>query len=614
MDLKIKGERGERSGIIIARFMRLCAKIRGMEIKERLAELQAKMTEAQVDFYFINTSDYHMSEYISEHFKTLRYFSGFSGSLGQLVVSKHDAHLFVDGRYHTQAQKEIEGTDIILERLGVKGVLSAEDYLIKYAKGKVVGLDGRVVSAALVKKLLAHKIKVESIDLYSDLFFYLSPLNSDMLYELAKKYTGLTRLEKLCIIKEVLHQKTMITQNLESVAYILNLRGNDIAYTPVFLANIVFNRDNVYLFINKSRLSDQILEGLYEDGVIVRPYEAFYDFIRSLRKEVVLLDENKCSYETYRLLDRSNEIHHMLGLIEEMKMVKNPIEIKNNKLAHIYDGVAMLRFMKWLKESDKEGLTEYDVKLKVNRARLEYKAFDLSFNTIVGYNANAAMMHYSPTKEVNAPLHNAGIILIDSGGQYFEGTTDITRTFALGEVDNEIKMYFTLVLASMFNLASVKFLKGLSGDKLDILARQYLWERGIDYRCGTGHGVGQVLAVHEMPPNIRYRLCGNKSEEVALKPGNIFSDEPGVYFEGKFGIRCENLLLCKKEMESEYGEFLGFEHLTMLPFDLDLIDLKYLDEKTRERLNSYHQDVYKNLAPYLNEEEKAFLKKATRSI
>ena len=585
-----------------------------MEIKERLKQLQAKMAKEGIDYYFINTSDYHMSEYISEHFKTLRYFSGFSGSLGQLVISLDDAHLFVDGRYHAQAANEIKGSGIVLERLGIKGVLSADEYLIKYAKGKSIGLDGRVISTAFVRKLLKAGLKVTSIDLYSDLYLDRPPLNNDMLYELSLKYTGLSRREKLCIIKEVLKKKTMITQNLESVAYALNLRGNDIAYTPVFLANLVFYRDDVYLFINKSRLSDVILEGLYEDGVIIKDYDAFYDFIKTIKKEVVLLDEEKCSYETYRLLDRSNEIHHMMGLLEEMKMVKNPIEIKNSKLAHIYDGVAMVRFMKWLKESDKEGLNEYDVKIKVDRSRLEYKAFDLSFNTIVGYNENAAMMHYSPNEKVHAPLHNSGILLIDSGGQYFEGTTDITRTFALGEVSDEVKMYFTLVLASMFNLASVKFLKGLSGDKLDILARQYLWERGIDYRCGTGHGVGQVLAVHEMPPNIRYRLCGNPSVEVPLKAGNIFSDEPGVYFEGKFGIRCENLLLCKKKMETEYGEFLGFEHLTKVPFDLDLIDLKYLDEKTKGLLNAYHKDVYESLAPYLNDEELSFLSKVTRSI
>ena len=585
-----------------------------MEIKERLKQLQAKMAKEGIDYYFINTSDYHMSEYISEHFKTLRYFSGFSGSLGQLVIGLDDAHLFVDGRYHAQAANEIKGSGIVLERLGIKGVLSADEYLIKYAKGKSIGLDGRVISTAFVKKLLKAGLKVTSIDLYSDLYLDRPPLNNDMLYELSLKYTGLSRREKLCIIKEVLKKKTMITQNLESVAYALNLRGNDIAYTPVFLANLVFYRDDVYLFINKSRLSDVILEGLYEDGVIIKDYDAFYDFIKTIKKEVVLLDEEKCSYETYRLLDRSNEIHHMMGLLEEMKMVKNPIEIKNSKLAHIYDGVAMVRFMKWLKESDKEGLNEYDVKIKVDRCRLEYKAFDLSFNTIVGYNENAAMMHYSPNEKVHAPLHNSGILLIDSGGQYFEGTTDITRTFALGEVDDKVKMYFTLVLASMFNLASVKFLKGLSGDKLDILARQYLWERGIDYRCGTGHGVGHVLAVHEMPPNIRYRLCGNPSVEVPLKAGNIFSDEPGVYFEKEFGIRCENLLLCKKEMETEYGEFLGFEHLTKVPFDLDLIDLKYLDEKTKGLLNTYHKDVYESLAPYLNDEELSFLSKATRSI
>lgn len=582
-------------------------------IQNRLDSLRNKMKEAGIDVYFINTNDYHMSEYISEHFKTLRYFSGFSGSLGQLIVTLDDAHLFIDGRYHSQADQE-SGAYVKVEKLGKEGVLSADDFLINNYKDKKIGFDGKCVSTSFVKKLKKHHLDITSIDLYSDIYLNRPNLSKDMLYELDVKYTGLSRFQKLDIVKRGLDGKCHIIANLESIAYLLNLRGNDVSYTPVFLSYLIFYQNDIYLFVDQERLSDIILEALYKDGIIIKPYLEYYEFIKTIKNNIVLIDENKINYEAYFNLDASNRIYHMRSVVEDMKTVKNKVEIENAKLAHIYDGVAMLRFIKWLKETNKEGLNEYDVKVKANRFRLEYKAFDLSFNTIVGYNENAAMMHYSPTKENNSALHNEGILLIDSGGQYFEGTTDITRTLALGKVSDEIKMYFTLVLKSMFNLQRVKFIEGLSGDKLDILARKDLWELGIDYRCGTGHGVGHVLSVHEMPPNIRYQRSSNGGADVAFKPGNIFSDEPGVYFEGKFGIRCENLLLCKKDIHNEYGQFLSFEPITMVPFDLDLIDKKYLDESTIKALNEYHQTVYDKLSPYLNDEERVYLKQITRSI
>ena len=572
------------------------------------------MADNHVDVYYIGTNDYHMSEYISEHFKTLRYFSNFSGSLGSLIVDSENAYLFIDGRYHTQADQETEDTGITVMKLGKKGVLTASEFLIQNYKDKVVAFDGRVVSAAFVKNLIKHGLNVRSIDLYSDIYEDRPALSNDMLYELDKKYTGLTRRQKLDIVKRGLDNKTHIISNLESIAYLLNLRGNDITYTPVFLSHMIFYQNDVYLFISLDRIPEVILSELYDDGVIIRPYESFYNFISSINSSVVLIDENKISYEAYHNINKSNRIYHMRSVVEDMKTIKNKTEIENSKMAHIYDGVAMLRFIKWLKSTDMEGLNEYDVKVKANRFRLEYKAFDLSFNTIVGYNENAAMMHYSPTKEKNSPLHNSGILLIDSGGQYFEGTTDITRTLALGEVSDEIKMYYSLVLQSMFNLARVKFIEGLSGDKLDILARKDLWELGIDYRCGTGHGVGQVLSVHEMPPNIRYQKGSNNGADTPLRPGNIFSDEPGVYFEGRFGIRLENLLLCKYDELNEYGQFLSFEPVTMVPFDLDLIDKRYLDNKTVEILNSYHATVYEKVSPYLNDEEREYLKYITRAI
>ena len=579
---------------------------------ERLVKLRRKMYEAGVDVYFINTSDCHISEYVADYFRTVHYFSYFSGSLGQLVVTFEKAYLFVDGRYHTQAEKETLDHDIEVMKLGKEGVLSADDFMIQNYKDLTIGLDGKCVSTAFVKKLVKAGLKIKSVNIYDDIYEGRTPLSKDMLYELDVKYTGLKRNAKLAIIKKCLGSKCHVVNNLESIAYILNLRGNDIPYTPVFYAYLLFYDKEVYLFIDKERLSDLIIEGLNKDGVIIKDYEEYYEFLKTIKKRFILLDENKVNYESYYLLKKNNQLHHMVSIIEEMKTIKNPVEVKNIKLAHIYDGVAMTRFMMWLKNSDKEGLNEYDVKVKVNRFRLEYKAFDLSFNTIVGYDANAAMMHYSPTQDNNTALHNHGILLIDSGGQYFEGTTDITRTFALGEVSAEVKMYFTLVLKSMFNLASVRFLKGMDGSQLDILARKDLWERGIDYRCGTGHGVGHVLAVHEMPPNVR--PSHSESTNTPFKVGNVFSDEPGVYFEGKFGIRCENLLLCKKAFKNEYGQFLEFEHLTMVPFDLDLVDPQYLDEKTITLLNEYHAAVYQNLSPYLNEEEKAFLAHATRRI
>lgn len=583
-------------------------------IRDRLSKLRSKMYEKGIDVYFINTCDYHMSEYIPEYFKTLRYFSGFSGSLGQLVVTYDEAYLFVDGRYHTQADQEVGQYGIQVMKLGKKGVLSADDFLINNCQDKVIGFDGKCVSYAFSKKLIKNGLKIKSLDIYSDIIEDRATLSKSMLFELGTSYTGYTRKMKLDVIKRSLNGKTHIIQNLESIAYLLNLRGNDIAYTPVFMAYMIFNKSDAYLFIDAKRLSNEVLANLLEDGVIIRPYFEYYNFIKILRNEVILLDENKVNYDAYTSIDASNKIYNMRSIVEEMKTVKNPVEVKNAKLAHIYDGVAMLRFIKWLKETDMEGKTEYDAKVKINDIRKSYKAFDLSFNTIVGYMANAAMMHYSPTREVNSPLHNEGILLIDSGGQYYEGTTDITRTVALGPVSDEIKMYYTLVLKSMMNLQRVKFIEGLSGDKLDILARKDLWALGIDYRCGTGHGVGQVLSVHEMPPNVRYQKSPNNGAEVAFKPGNIFSDEPGVYFEGKFGIRIENLLLCKKDELNEYGQFLSFEPITMVPFDLQLIDKRYLDAETIKAINAYHKEVYRTLYPYLNDEERLFLTRATRSI
>ncbi len=579
---------------------------------KRLAALQAQMKKHNIDVYYLNTSDYHMSEYVPLYFKTIEYFSGFSGSLATLLVDKDNAYIFVDGRYHIQADKQCIPNGVTVIKLGTMGALDPIEFIKENYDGKVVGLDGKRTSIEFSKKL-SNKIK--SIDIYSKLIENRIALSNSKLYELGIEYTGLTRSEKLKRVKYILNGKSHIVNNLESIAYILNLRGDDILYTPVFLAYLVFNKEDVYLFINLDRLDENILDGLYDDGVIIRPYDEYYKFLKTLRNETILLDETKVNYQSLvSIRNHGNKVVNCISIIEEMKSMKNETEVKNSIQAHIYDGVAMLRFLKWLDEIDKSTINEYDVAVKLNEFRLNYKAFDLSFNPIVAYEENAAMMHYGPTRENNTALDNKGVLLVDSGGQYKEGTTDITRTICLGPVTDEFKKHFTYVLKSMLNLSSVKFMKGLSGNQLDILARKDIWELGIDYRCGTGHGVGHVLSVHEAPPNIRYMHSASKSEEIPLQVGNIVSDEPGIYLEGKYGIRCENLLLVENDESNEYGQFLHFRTLTVVPFDLRLIDKKYLNDRQVELLNNYHLKVYETLSPYLNEEERVYLEKITRAI
>ena len=584
-------------------------------IKDHIKALQAQLIKEKIGLYYMNTSDYHMSEYVPEYFKTIAYFSGFSGSLATLLVSQTKAYIFVDGRYHTQADKQCLPNGVEVIKLGTKGALEPIDFICKNFKKEVVGLDGKRTSVSFTKALLAKKIKIKSIDLYSQLIDGRAPLKFGKVTDLRLKYTGLTRGKKIELIKYVLNGKCHIVNNLESIAYILNLRGNDILYTPVFMSYLVFYRKNVYLFCDSERFSDLLLDDLFADGIIIRPYDSYYTFLNQISSQTILLDENKVNYETYRkLATRNNKIINKRSVIEDMKSIKNKVEQENIKIAHIYDGVAMVRFLMWLDSINKNRFTEYDVALKLDSFRLGYKAVDLSFGSIVAYNSNSAIIHYSPEKDKCAKLDNKGILLCDTGGQYRLGTTDITRTIALGHVDDEVKKYFTLVLKSMFNLSELKFINGLSGNQIDVLARKELWEQGLDFRHGTGHGVGYFLSVHEGPPNIRYMNTEQGNEKIEIKPGMVFSDEPGVYFEGKYGIRCENLLLCRKENETEYGEFLGFETLTLVPFDLRLIDKKYLDEKTINVLNAYHERVYKTLLPYLNDNEARYLRKITKAI
>ena len=582
-------------------------------IQDRINLLRKALISNKLEAYYFNTSDYHMSEYVPEYFKTIRYFSNFSGSLATFIVDKKKAYIFVDGRYHIQADKQCAPNGIEVIKLGTKGALSPEEFIIKNYSNKTIGLDGKRSSINFVLNLLEKGVKIKNIDIYSELIEDRTPLYDGPLYEIEEKYTGKSRKEKLKELKYCFKDKVHVINNLESIAYLLNLRSKDILYTPVFLSNLVVYDNDVYLFIDIKRLDPEQLEKLYLDGIVIKPYESFYDFLKTIKNKTVVLDKNNSNYETYISLENHNKLVFMRSIVEDMKAVKNEVEIKNSRLAHIYDGVCMVRFIKWLKETDLSKLTEKDAADYLDDLRLNYEAIDLSFSSIVSYNENAALCHYSPY-ENPAKLANKGILLVDSGGHYLEGTTDITRTISLGRTSKELKKHFTLVLKSMLNLSSAKFLNTIVSSNLDILTRINIWKEGLDYRHGTGHGVGHILSVHEAPPNINYATMKNKTTSECLKPGMIFSDEPGIYLEGKYGIRCENLLLVKEDETNEYGTFLSFETLTLCPFDLELIDKKYLDRSDVELLNKYHSTVYEKLSPYLNDDEKEFLKDITKAI
>ena len=584
-------------------------------VNERINKLQNAMEKDGLDAYILNTSDDHMSEYVSEYFKTIRYFSGFSGSLATMIITRKEACIFVDGRYHVQADKQCLPNGVRVVKLGLQDEPDPLTYIRNELAGKLVGIDGTRTSVSFAASLKKQGVRIRSIDIYSDLIEDRPALVKEPVWELDEKYTGLSRKKKIEMTNCVLQDRVHVVNNLESIAYLLNLRGNDVIHTPVFSSYMVICEGDVYLFTDIDRFDSETLDRLYEDGVIIRRYENYYDFLKTIRNKEILLDYNKVNYQTYlSLKGRNNRIFNMRSIIEDMKAIKNPVEQENMRLAHIYDGVAVVRFLKWLDSIDKSTISEADAAAKIDAFRKEYKAIDLSFGSIVAYNENAAQMHYFPIPGQSAQLDNKGILLFDTGGHYLEGTTDITRTVALGEVDDEIKKYFTLVLKSMFNLSSVKFLEGMNGNQLDILARKDLWELGIDYRCGTGHGVGYLLSVHEGPPDIRWGHRDGGNELAALKPGMICSDEPGVYFEGKYGIRCENMILCREDEVNEYGRFLSFETLTMVPFDLNLIDKAYLDQRTIDLINDYHETVYEKLRPYLNEEEGQYLRKITRKL
>ena len=584
-----------------------------MEINKRIEEARKVMEKYKVDAYIITSSDYHQSEYIDDYFKGREYLSGFTGSAGVLVISKDEACLWTDGRYHIQAEKQLKGSEIKLFKQGNLGVPTYKEYIVsKLAENSKIGIDAKILLSSDINEILSKKkYKIIDFDLLAEVWDKRKALPNEKIFILEDKYTGKAYKEKVKEVRKVLKEKGVdynIISSLDDIAWIYNFRGDDVQHNPVALSFTVISEKKASLYINKNKLNEEAKKYFKDNKVEVKGYFEFFEDIKKLKGNI-LVDFNKISYAIYEAISKNTMINSM-NPSTYFKSHKNETEIANTKDIHIQDGVAMVKFMYWLKNNyKKENITEFSAEEKINSLREKIEGYiDLSFSTISAFGKNAAMMHYSAPEKKSAKIED-GVYLLDSGGTYLKGTTDITRTFFLGKVGKQEKINNTLVLKGMLALSRAKFLFGATGTNLDILARQFLWNVGIDYKCGTGHGVGHILNVHEGPHGIRFQYNPQR-----LEIGMIVTNEPGAYIEGSHGIRIENELLVKEFCETEHGKFLEFETITYAPIDLDGIVKTLLTKEEKQQLNEYHSEVYEKLSPYLNKKEKEFLKEYTKSI
>lgn len=593
-----------------------------LSTNEKIALLRAAMKAAGANACLIPSSDPHISEYLPAHWSARRYFSGFTGSVGNLVVTETASALWVDGRYFVQAAHQLEGSEIVLQKMGVEGVPTLLEYLTDaLGEGQVLAVDGMVTATSTMKELQAALAKkgasVKSVDLVEGNWPDRPAVPASEAFLLDEAYAGRSTADKLADLRAELAKQeagAMVVCRLDSVAWLLNLRANDLDNTPFALAYCFVTPDDAILFINTARLPAEAVEALSRQGVRVTDYDHLLGALTGYHHDqTVLVDEAGTNWAVYSAL-KGNPVFTLKAgedPIQALKAVKNPVEIENLKKVHVKDGVAMVKFQMWLEEkmAAGEAVTEVDVDEKLMALRGEQALnIGVSFDTIAAYGANAAMMHYHATPGNCTTLAPKGFLLVDCGGQYLDGTTDITRTYTLGELTDNERTYYTYVLKSHIDMAKLQFLNTCTGGNLDVIARAPVWARGIDYRCGTGHGVGFVGGVHEGPQNLRI------TNHTVFKPGMIVTDEPGIYEEGEVGIRIENELLCCARVKNQYGQFLGFEPITYCPIDLTPVRPELLDADEKEWLNAFHQMVREKLTPHLSAAEAAWLAEKTKPL
>ena len=590
-------------------------------INERISSLRKLMSEKGIDAYIIPTYDPHQSEYVGDHWKSRIWISGFTGSAGTVVVTMKEAGLWTDGRYFIQAANQIANSEIKLFKMGIPGVPSYMDWLKdNLCEGKTIGFDGKLFPQSDVKQMekkVSYKnIKInEEYDFISKIWTDRPALPMDNIFIHDTVYTGKTAKERLEDVRDKMNELNVdyyILGSLDDIAWLYNIRGKDVVSNPVVTSYALISKNDACLFVHSKKVPSEVKEYLKDNGIEIKEYDDVRKTVEGIEDNSrVFIDPSRINRWLYNGIPKSCDIVEGRNITTDLKAIKNSVEIKNLKNSYIKDGVALVKFLYWLdKNIGKTPISELSVAEKLEKFRSEQKEFvEPSFDTIAGYKEHAAMMHYSATEESVYQLKEEGMLLIDSGGQYLDGTTDITRTIVLGPISEEEKKDFTLTLKGHINLIKSRFLYGATGSNLDVLARFPLWQEGIDYKCGTGHGVGFFLNVHEGPHRI-----SPAPNNVTLEEGMIITVEPGVYKEGKHGIRIENDVIVRKNIETDSGQFMNFEVISYCPIDLDGIDVKMLNESERKWLNNYHEDVYNKLSPHLNESEAEWLKNETRNI
>ena len=618
-------------------------------VDEKLNALRKLMQERNLSAYIIPTEDFHSSEYVGEYFKAREYMSGFTGSAGTLIVLSDKAALWTDGRYFLQAADQLAGSSIAFMKSGQPDVPTIAEYLSdQLEEGSVIGFDGRTVTGGFVENIAKttgtkHMTFAGEEDLVDLVWRDRPAISAERVWEMDVSYAGKSREEKLCAVREKMREKrayVLLLTALDEIAWLLNLRGNDVKYTPVFMAYMLVMSEKAVLCVNEQILPPEIREKLMRAGIDICPYESVGKQLHDIPEGTrVWADGESVNYSLLNSLPRGTEQIVLCSPVALMKAVKTPQEMQHIRNAHIKDGVAVTKFIRWLKMSvaerqnydsadgasgkknsiddgaDGRGkITEMSAAQKLEEFRAQQEGYlGASFEPIIAYGAHGAIVHYEPTEQTDAELKRGALCLADTGGHYRDGTTDVTRTVALGTVTEEEKRYYTIALRGHLALGAARFLYGACGQNLDVLAREPLWENGLDYNHGTGHGVGFILGVHEGPQRFQWRISKNTAC-VVLEEGMVVSNEPGIYLEGKFGIRHENLVLCRKGEQNEYGQFMYLEPLTMVPFDRDAILPELMTERELQWLNVYHRRVYETLKPYFEGEELQWLAKATAEI